>query len=124
IRSLFPLDHFDRGERAYLVEGPLDAMWLHQHGHASALATLGSNITRQQIDWLRGNVTAVTLVFDNDEVGWRATDQLIGRLSQHGFHVSVVRLPSHVKDVQELSADEIEQALSGARSALELKLGV
>ena len=124
-RALFPLDHFDySGERALLVEGPLDAMWLHQHGYTTALATLGTDITRGQVDWLKGNVSAVTLAFDNDEAGWRATDLLTGRLAQHGFYVSVVRLPDHVKDIQELSSAEIGPALLSARSALELKLGV
>ncbi|KKK59850.1 hypothetical protein LCGC14_3030240, partial [marine sediment metagenome] len=52
-RTLFPLDHFE-GDEAVLVEGPLDAMWLHQHGYRGALALLGSGVTAGQEAWLRG----------------------------------------------------------------------
>jgi len=123
-RALFPQDHFDYGDRALLVEGPLDSMWLHQHGYPSALSTLGSDVTRRQVDWLRGKVGEVTLAFDNDAAGWRATELLVGQLSRHGFGVSVVRLPRNFKDVQELNEAELKEALAGARSALAVKFGV
>jgi hypothetical protein len=77
-RVLFPLDHFD-GTEAVLVEGPLDAMWMHQNGHSGALAMLGSGVTTKQFNWLRGNVTKVTLALDNDIEGRRGTERLISR---------------------------------------------
>jgi hypothetical protein len=62
---LFPLSHYS-GDEAILVEGPLDAMWLHQAGAGSGLALLGDSISKDQVQLLRGIARSVVLAMDND----------------------------------------------------------
>jgi DNA primase len=106
-RTLFPLNHYV-GESVILVEGPLDAMWLHQNGYPQALAVLGPGLTQNQVKWLRANTRRVFLCFDNDNVGREGAKQARERLAK--LSVEIVRIP-RVKDVQELSALELEKLL-------------
>ena len=114
-RVLFPLDHF-RGEEVILVEGPLDALWLHQHGYMGALAVLGSGLTRSQVSWLKIRAEKIILAFDNDRDGRRGRDQVIKQLA--GIHTLVATLPLSVKDVQELGKESLRLAVEGAKPAL------
>lgn len=100
-RELFPMNML-RGDEVILVEGPLDVMWLYQHGY-TGLACLGASVTGKQLGWLRGKVRKVILALDNDEVGQTVTPKLVKQLSQW-FTVKTVTMQG-VKDVQELSKD-------------------
>ena len=114
-RVLFPLDHF-KGEEVILVEGPLDALWLHQHGYVGALAVLGSGLTRSQVAWLQTRAEKIVVAFDNDRDGRRGKDQAIKQLA--GIHTLVTTLPLDVKDVQELNEKSLRSTIEGARPAL------
>lgn len=114
-RVLHPLDHFV-GHEAILVEGPLDALWLHQHGHTGGLAALGSDVTRHQVAWLRRNVTKVVVAFDNDQEGRAGRGKVLRALA--GVYVLVARLPREAKDVQELDAVVLKEALESAVPAV------
>jgi len=103
-RTLFPLNHYD-GNRVILVEGPLDALWLHQAGYNEALAVLGSGLTVNQDKWLRANTRHVVLCFDNDAVGFAAMKQTRERLSS--MRVDIVKLPREVKDIQEIPEEKL-----------------
>ncbi len=110
-RTLFPLDHFE-GDEAVLVEGPLDAMWLHQHGYRGALAMLGSGVTARQEAWLRGHVTRVMLVLDNDLVGRAGAENLLARLG--GFDLRIATVPLRYKDPQNMPPKELGEMLKKA----------
>lgn len=114
-RVLYPLDHFE-GSEAILVEGPLDALWLHQCGHRGALAALGSGLTKSQLLWVRRNTTSVTLIFDNDRDGKLGQEKVIKQLA--GMRTFVAKLPKEVKDPQELSKDRLRTTLEETTPAL------
>lgn len=58
---------------AILVEGPLDAIWLDQHGIPGGAALMGSNLSQEQIHFLQvAQVRELILALDNDEAGRRA----------------------------------------------------
>lgn len=114
-RTLHPLDHF-AGHEAILVEGPLDALWLHQHGYHGGLAVLGSDMTRRQVTWLRGNTTKVIVAFDNDREGYIGRGKVIEQLA--GIHTMVAKLPRGAKDVQELSKETLKEVLESAVPAM------
>lgn len=99
-RELFPMNMLV-GDHAVLVEGPLDAMWLRQHGYPG-IAVLGASITARQLSWLKGKVRKLTLALDNDEVGQTTQVKLVKQLSKT-FSVKTVEIPPGCKDVQELS---------------------
>ncbi len=114
-RCLFPIDKFQNGPwGATLVEGPLDAMWLHQWGAAHALAMLGSGLTQDQIDWLNKKVECVTIVPDNDAAGESVIKTLKNQLSR--LELKVARVPKKYKDIQEVPVKEIGGVLKNRKS--------
>jgi DNA primase len=111
-RTLFPLDHL-KGDRIILVEGPLDALWLHQHGYSESLAVLGSGLTQAQLGWLKGNARSVILLFDNDRDGRAGGERTAKQLSE--IYTMFATLPNDVKDVQELEGERLAEMLENAR---------
>ncbi len=114
-RVLFPLDHFV-GEEVILVEGPLDALWLHQYGFTGALAVLGSGLTRSQLSWIKMRAEKVILAFDNDRDGRRGKEQVIKQLA--GIYTLVAEIPITAKDIQDLSEKQLKSTIKGAKPAL------
>ena len=106
-RTLYPLNRFSDTGTAIIVEGALDAIWMHQNDYTETLCVFGGGITQQQARWLKANVSRVILCFDNDEVGKKATEQAKERLST--MNVVSINLPTKVKDVQELNKEELAQ---------------
>ena len=60
-------------ESAILVEGYFDLLSLHQHGIKNAVATLGTALTEGQIKLLKRFTRNVTIAFDSDPSGIKAT---------------------------------------------------
>jgi DNA primase len=98
-----------------LVEGPLDAMWLHQLGFRGALAMLGGALTRHQIVDIRGLTERVIVLTDSDTAGRAAEKNTLQELG-HWVKVLVARLPEGVKDPQEVSSVAVLEALIAAAS--------
>jgi DNA primase len=114
VRTLFPLNFFE-GPTMVLVEGPLDAMWLHQLGFRGALAMLGGALTRHQIVDIRGLTERVIVLTDSDTAGRAAEKNTLQELG-HWVKVLVARLPEGVKDPQEVSSVAVLEALIAAAS--------
>lgn len=112
-RMLFPLDAYE-GETVVLVEGPLDAMRLHQAGVSGALALLGADLTDAQLATLRRLARRVVLALDSDPAGDAATATLTRRLVGT-FDLWRVRWPAGAKDAGEVRDDgSLLAALAGA----------
>lgn len=110
LTHLFPLNHFwDNHQRAVLVEGPLDALWLHQLGCHEALALCGSGVTRAQESWIRSNLTNVVLMLDNDEVGKEGVERARAKLK--GLSLQVALIPPGLKDPQQMNSEQLLKAL-------------
>lgn len=102
---LFGLDHVPPGTtEVAVVEGPMDCMWLHQHG-IPAVAILGSSMSERQAELLRRRFWRVTLAFDNDRAGAAASVDAAIRLGQ--LEVTSIKLPEGRKDVQECTPEEL-----------------
>ena len=113
-RCLFPMNKFESEGSVVLVEGPLDAMWLHQVHHTDALAMLGSGLTQEQISWLSGRVTRVTIIPDNDTAGESVVKTIKSQLSHLELHVA--KISEQYKDIQEVPAKEIGGVLDSRKS--------
>ena len=61
-----------RGE-AVIVEGYMDAIAAHQHGHPNVVASMGTALTDTQLAQLRSAASSVTLALDADAAGQEAT---------------------------------------------------
>ncbi len=79
--------------RAYIVEGYPDVLRLHSVGITNTIATCGTALTATQAKLLRRYTNKVTLIYDGDSAGFRATDRNAEILIKNQFHVSVIILP-------------------------------
>lgn len=82
-----------RAGSAWLCEGYLDVIALHQAGLEQAVAPLGTAVTEFHLPTLRRVTQKVSLLFDGDSAGERATRKSTELLLSHGFGVTVVTLP-------------------------------
>jgi len=67
-------------ERVFIVEGYFDLLALHQHGLQDSVATLGTSLTPEHVQLLKGFVGKdgrVILVFDSDDAGIKASKRSI-----------------------------------------------
>tara|TARA_R110002020_G_scaffold54865_5_gene152613 strand:- start:302 stop:1153 length:852 start_codon:yes stop_codon:yes gene_type:complete len=91
-------DHVDR---LYITEGALDAMWLDSHGYPS-VGILGAILSETQNNLISTlHPSEVVLCLDNDEAGQRGIEKAILDM-QNRFLVSYIRIPKHLKDVQDI----------------------
>ena len=80
-------------ERCFLVEGYTDVMAMHQAGVANVVASSGTALTTGQIHLIRRFTKNVTVIFDGDAAGIRASLRGIDMLLAEGMAVKVVLLP-------------------------------
>ena len=78
---------------ALLVEGYMDVVALAGAGVRTAVAALGTALTRQQARLLRRYTTRAWLLFDSDTAGQKATFRAGDLLLSEGIHPSVVTFP-------------------------------
>lgn len=82
-----------REDRVLLVEGYTDVMALHQAGVQHAVASSGTALTEGQIKLIRRFTRRVTVLYDGDAAGIRASLRGIDLLLAAGCDVQVVRFP-------------------------------
>ena len=82
-----------REDRVLLVEGYTDVMALHQAGVKHAVASSGTALTEGQIKLIRRFTRRVTVLYDGDAAGIRASLRGIDLLLAAGCDVQVVRFP-------------------------------
>jgi DNA primase len=86
------LPEIRRTKTAYLAEGYMDVIALHQAGIANALAPLGTAFTDDQAKLLRRWADRINLVFDSDEAGQNAAVKAILTCRRNGL-ASAVAVP-------------------------------
>ncbi len=83
-------------ERVYIVEGYFDLLALHQHGLQNSVATLGTSLTPEHVQLLKGFVGkdgGVILVFDSDDAGIKASQRSIEVFDKAYINAQIVVLP-------------------------------
>ncbi len=85
-----------RPDRLLVVEGYMDVVMLAQHGVREVVATLGTAVTREQVDLMYRNSAQVIYCFDGDEAGrraaWRALESTLPQL-RDGLDARFMFLP-------------------------------
>lgn len=76
----------------YLVEGYLDVMGLYNIGIENVVANCGTALTFDQAQLLRRYAENVTIFYDGDNAGMKATLKAIDILHRCNFRISVVNL--------------------------------
>lgn len=82
-----------RNDCVYLVEGQFDALSMHAAGVCNTIATSGTALTPEQIQLLGRFTRRVTLVYDADAAGLKASLINCESFLRAGFEVSAVPLP-------------------------------
>ncbi|MCC2545013.1 DNA primase [Hymenobacter sp. BT175] len=80
-------------ELCYLVEGYLDVLSLHQGGIRNVVASSGTSLTESQIRLIGRYTDNVTVLYDGDAAGIRASLRGIDLILEGGLNVRVVNFP-------------------------------
>ena len=105
------LETLKKGDKpAIIVEGNFDVVSMHQAGLTSAVASLGTAFTEEQVKLLSRYVHRIDLMFDSDEAGQKSTDKAISLIHQKGLECFVHKLTKG-KDASEIIEKEGVEAL-------------
>jgi len=116
-----------KAERAILVEGYFDVLRLSLAGIEEVVAPLGTGLTPEQAQLLQRHAPQVTLLYDSDDAGLRATFRAGDELLRQGVRVSVATLPPGEDPdtlVQKRGAAGLEAILKDAVDPLERKIQI
>jgi DNA primase len=80
-------------DKCYLVEGYTDVLSFHQAGIENVVASSGTSLTIDQIRLIRRFTPNITIVYDGDEVGIKASLRGIDMVLEEGINVKVLPLP-------------------------------
>ncbi|MGW8314913.1 MAG: DNA primase [Bacteroidales bacterium] len=80
-------------ERCYLVEGYTDVISMHQAGIQNVVASSGTALTTDQVRLIKRFTPDITIIYDGDEAGIRASFRGIDMILEEGMNVKVVMLP-------------------------------
>ncbi len=79
--------------RAVLLEGYMDVIAAHQGGVINCVAPLGTSFNENHAKLLKRYTDTVTILFDPDEAGQKASKRTALILLEQGFYVTVAVLP-------------------------------
>ncbi len=82
-----------RSEKCYLVEGYTDVLSMHQAGIENVVASSGTALTADQIRLVKRFTTNITIIYDGDEAGIKASLRGIDLVLEEGMNVKVLLLP-------------------------------
>ncbi len=77
-----------------LVEGYTDVIALHQAGIDYAVASAGTALTDNQIQLISRFAKKISILFDNDAAGIKASLRGIDKVLEHGLYVKIILLPT------------------------------
>ena len=103
-RTVFALNFAKNSPEKELIlcEGNMDAVSLHAHGISNAVASLGTALTTDQCRLLARYSQKVTICYDGDSAGKRATEKAIRLLQEQGIKVRVMTLSGTDKNGKEI----------------------
>ena len=82
-----------RQDRCFLVEGYTDVISMHQSGIENVVASSGTALTSEQIRLIHRFTNNITVLYDGDGAGIKASIRGIDMLLEEGMNVKVCLLP-------------------------------
>ncbi len=107
-KTMFNLFRAKRFDKVFVVESSFDAIRLEQAG-AHAVATLGASVSGKQRELLKQYFNNVIILGDNDDAGKEMAKKLSNILGSSAINAS---LPESVKDVSDLSDEDLKKFVS------------
>lgn len=83
----------EKAKCCYLVEGYTDVLSMHQSGIENVVASSGTALTPGQIRLIRRFTENITVLYDGDAAGIKASLRGIDLILQEGLNIKVVLLP-------------------------------
>jgi len=80
-------------DRCFLVEGYTDVISMHQSGIENVVASSGTSLTPGQIRLIHRFTENVTVIYDGDSAGIKASIRGIDLLLEEGLNIKVLLLP-------------------------------
>lgn len=124
-RSLYGIDKAKQEARnsgiVYLVEGYFDALALHLYGITNAVATLGTALTVEHVQLLKGMVGQsgkAILVYDSDQAGIKAAQRSIEIFEKGFLDARILVLPEGYDPDDYLRGHGPEDFLKASKEAL------
>ncbi|MBC8485697.1 MAG: DNA primase [Bacteroidetes bacterium] len=115
-------------DNCYLVEGYTDVISLHQAGFENVVASSGTSLTTDQIRLIKRYTPNITILFDGDEAGLKASFRGIDMILEQGMNVKIVMFPegedpdSYVRNHRSI---EVEEFLTGqTRDFIQFKTNI
>ncbi len=119
--TLFGLENYlrqHRRKRIILVESPLDAVRLTSVGIDGGLASFGASVSPAQVELIISSTSTLLVAMDNDDAGRKSArnlrQKLAGRMTLRFLNYEGIE----VKDIGEMSANEIHHAVGTAYSSV------
>lgn len=82
-----------KNDNVYMVEGYTDVIAMHQCGLENVVANSGTALSEEQIRLLHRFTSNITLLYDGDEAGIKASIRGIDMLLAEGMNIKVLLLP-------------------------------
>ena len=104
-----------KNDNCFLVEGYTDVIKMHQCGISNVVASSGTSLTENQIRLINRLTKNITVVFDGDAAGSRATLRGIDLILEQGMNVKICNLPeNHDPDsfVSDKNLEEVQSYLT------------
>lgn len=104
-----------RKNKCILVEGYMDVISMHQRGIENVVASSGTSLTQGQINLIHRFTDNVTVIYDSDAAGIKASLRGIDLLLAEGLNVKVLLLPDGDDPdsfAQSHTSSEVEEYIS------------
>lgn len=82
-----------KADNCYLVEGYTDVISFHQSGIANTVASSGTALTPGQVRLIKRYTENITVLYDGDEAGIKASFRGIDLILKEGMNVKMVSFP-------------------------------
>ena len=82
-----------QADKCYLVEGYTDVTSMHQAGIENVAASSGTSLTTEQIRLIKRFTQNITILYDGDSAGIKASLRGIDMVLEEGLNVKVMLLP-------------------------------
>ncbi len=83
----------EQSDKCFLVEGYTDVLSMHQAGIENVVASSGTSLTPDQIRLIKRFTPNVTVLYDGDDAGIKASLRGIDLILEEGLNVKVLLLP-------------------------------
>ena len=82
-------------DRCYLVEGYTDVMSLHEANVENVVASSGTSLTQEQVRLIKRFTQNITILYDGDAAGIKASIRGIDLVLEEGMNVKIVLIPDN-----------------------------